>query len=62
MNPVDPAWVLLIGRPAIALLYIGPDQALPLLSLLGAIIGIVLTFWRKMTNLGRRVLRLVTRR
>jgi hypothetical protein len=39
------------------LLYVGPDQALPLLSVLGAVIGFVLMWWRRLLTLTRRVFR-----
>jgi hypothetical protein len=39
------------------LLYVGPDQALPLLSVLGAVVGFVLMWWRRLAMLVRRVFR-----
>ncbi len=39
---------------AIILLYSGPDQILPLLSILGAIIGFLLIWWQRFTRLVRR--------
>jgi hypothetical protein len=44
------------------LLYIGPDQILPLTSVLGAIIGILLMFWRYIVSLAGRVWQLLFRR
>ena len=38
----------------IVLLYSGPDQILPLLSILGAIIGFLLMWWQRFTRLVRR--------
>lgn len=38
----------------IILLYSGPDQILPLLSILGAIIGFLLMWWQRFTQLVRR--------
>jgi len=38
----------------IILLYSGPDQILPLLSILGAIIGFLLMWWQRFTRLVRR--------
>jgi hypothetical protein len=35
-------------------LYIGPDQLLPLASALGAIIGVLLMFWHRLTSLVRK--------
>jgi hypothetical protein len=43
------------------LLYIGPDQALPLLSILGAIVGFVLMWWRRLVSLTRRALKALGR-
>jgi len=39
---------------AIALFYSGPDQILPLLSILGAIIGFLLIWWQRFVQLVRR--------
>ena len=39
---------------AVILLYSGPDQILPLLSILGAIIGFLLIWWQRFTRLVRR--------
>lgn len=39
---------------AIVLLYAGPDQILPLLSILGAIIGFLLMWWQRVARLVRR--------
>ena len=35
-------------------LYAGPDQILPLMSLLGGIIGVLLVFWQRFVGLIRR--------
>ena len=37
------------------LLYAGPDQILPLMSLIGGIIGVLLVFWQRFVGLIRRV-------
>lgn len=39
---------------AIMLLYTGPDQVMPLLSILGAIIGFILLWWQRLIQLFRR--------
>ena len=39
----------------IALLYAGPDQLLPVLSIVGAIIGVLLMWWQRFVGLMRRV-------
>ncbi len=36
------------------LLYTGPDQILPLMSVLGAILGVLLVFWQRLISLVRR--------
>jgi hypothetical protein len=36
-------------------LYIGPDQIMPLTSVIGAIVGIALMFWNKLVGLAHRV-------
>ena len=37
------------------LLYAGPDQILPLMSLIGGIIGVLLVFWQRFVGMIRRV-------
>lgn len=37
------------------LLYVGPDQMLPLVSVLGAVVGVLLMVWHRVVALGRRV-------
>ena len=39
------------------MLYVGPDAIMPLLSVLGAIAGGVLMFWRRLVSLFRRIVR-----
>jgi hypothetical protein len=39
------------------MLYVGPDQLLPLTSILGAIGGALMIFWRQVRALVRRVFR-----
>ena len=46
----------------ISVLYVGPDQILPLTSFLGAIIGILLIFWRYVVSLAGRIWQFVFRR
>ncbi len=43
-------------------LYITPDQVLPLTSIFGAIIGVLLMFWNKVVGLVSKAWRLVTRK
>ena len=37
------------------MLYVGPDAVMPLLSVLGAIAGGILMFWRRLSSIVRRV-------
>ena len=59
---VGPAIDLLHSHLALILLYVGPDQILPLTSLIGAFIGIILVFWRSVVGLAGRVWQLLFRR
>ena len=38
---------VLFSIPCLGLLYAGPDQLLPLASVLGGVIGILLIFWQR---------------
>ena len=46
----------------LVVLYVGPDQILPLTSFLGAIVGLVLMFWRYLVGLAGRVRAFFSRR
>jgi hypothetical protein len=37
------------------MIYVGPDQIIPLSSFLGTVVGIVLIFWRKLTQWGLKL-------
>lgn len=41
--------------PRLVVLYVGPDQLLPLASTLGAAVGVLLLVWHRVVALGRRV-------
>ena len=41
--------------PILAILYIGPDQLMPLTSILAAIGGAIMIFWRQVVGVARRV-------
>lgn len=43
-------------------LYIGPDQVLPLTSFVGAAIGVLLMFWNRVVGVFRRVWKLSSRK
>ena len=38
------------------LLYVGPDQILPLTSVLGGVIGVLLMFWHRVVGAARKAL------
>jgi hypothetical protein len=40
--------------PSVIALYVGPDQLLPLTSILGAIGGAIMIFWRQVVGLFRK--------
>ncbi len=44
------------------LLYVGPDQIMPLTSILGALVGIALMFWNRLVGLAHRCRAILTRR
>ncbi|MEO8198940.1 MAG: hypothetical protein ABI679_00330 [Gemmatimonadota bacterium] len=46
----------------INLLYVGPDQILPLTSILGAIGGALLIFWRHVVSFFKRIGSLFSKR
>ena len=50
------------GRWAPVFLYITPDQVLPITSVLGAILGVLLMFWNKVLGVARRVWTLFSRK
>lgn len=37
------------------ILYVGPDQLLPLASIFGAIGGAIMIFWRQVVGVARRI-------
>ncbi len=43
-------------------LYITPDQVLPLTSVLGAILGVILMFWNRVVGLARRAWEFLSRK
>jgi hypothetical protein len=48
-------------KPAIVLLYLGPDSMLPLASILAAIAGFFLIFWRYITRYVKKFFRWIRR-
>jgi hypothetical protein len=47
---------------AVAPLYIGPDQILPLVSVLGAAVGVLLIIWHRVVALGRKLWQFAAKR
>ena len=43
------------------MLYIGPDVFLPFTSAIAALAGVVLMFWNRLINAGRKVWQMVSR-
>ena len=46
----------------IVVLYIGPDQIMPLASALGAIVGVALMFWNRVVGLAHKCWTVLARR
>ena len=44
----------------LVLLYVGPDQVMPLLSVLGAVVGVVLMWWRRLSMMTVRIFKFIT--
>jgi hypothetical protein len=53
---------LLSSLPHFVMLYVGPDQLLPLASALGAAVGVLLMVWHRVVAIGRRVWQLRTKK
>lgn len=43
-------------------MYVGPDQILPLTSVLGAILGVLMMFWNRVLGVFKRIKQLISRR
>ncbi len=50
------------GSLPYVLLYVGPDQILPLASVFSAIVGVALMFWQRLMGVVRKVLGIFRRR
>lgn len=46
--------VVASSLPSVVVLYVGPDQLLPLASALGAAVGVLLMVWHRIVALGHR--------
>jgi hypothetical protein len=51
-----------LARVPAVLLYVGPDQIMPLASVLSAIVGVALMFWHRLVGLVRKCVGVFTRR
>ena len=56
------AAVKLVTESPTVLLYVGPDQLMPLTSIFGAIVGVALMFWHRLVGWGRKGWMFVTKR
>ena len=54
-----PLWSL--GAQFALLLYLGPETIMPLASILGAIVGFVLIFWRVLVRFFQKVAKSISR-
>jgi hypothetical protein len=54
--------MLVIPLASLMLLYVGPDQIMPLASAAAAVGGVLMVFWRQTKSAVRRFLGLFTRR
>ena len=61
VETVRTALTVLRTSPTV-LLYVGPDQIMPLTSVLSAIVGVVLMFWNRIVGLVGRGWAAITRR
>ena len=52
----------LVGSSPAMLLYVGPDQIMPLASVLSAIVGVALMFWHRLVAFARMCFGLFRRR
>ena len=50
------------GLLGLILFYAGPDQILPLVSIIGTIIGVLLIWWQRFAMLARKSWRFLARR
>ena len=57
-----PAALKGLAKSPTLVLYVGPDQVMPLMSMLGAIVGMALMFWNKLLGLVRKTKLLFSRR
>jgi hypothetical protein len=48
--------IVIAVLPAAILLYIGPDQTIPIASYLATLVGLVLIFWNKLLGVARRLI------
>ncbi|MGH9792975.1 MAG: hypothetical protein ACRD5W_17340 [Candidatus Acidiferrales bacterium] len=42
-------------HPLLIALYVGPDQVMPVMSVLATIAGLVMVFWNKVLSIVRRI-------
>jgi hypothetical protein len=61
VDPGSLASAEVIVRSPTVVLYVGPDQIMPLASMLSAIVGLALMFWRRIVSLAARCWAVVRR-
>ena len=44
-------------HPVVALLYVGPDQMLPIVSTVGGLVGILMIWWNRVVALAQKATR-----
>lgn len=59
---IEQLWLPFSGLETLVLLYVGPDQILPLASALGAILGILLMVWNHAVGLVRKLWQSVSKK
>lgn len=58
---VGPKLLWNLGHQTILLLYLGPETIMPLASILGAIVGFLLIFWRFILRFFKKIFKLGSR-
>jgi hypothetical protein len=59
---VDQQLEAVAGLSSMVFLYIGPDQMMPLASVLGAIVGLALILWHRIAALGHKAWQFFTKK
>ena len=46
---------LINAMPLVVALYVGPDQVMPVMSILATVMGMLMIFWNKVMNIFRKL-------